>query len=71
MDKNKDYVIGEHQALLNASKCFFVSGLFPALDEESSKQNKFVSIATSFKVYNCLFFDILGVSSFLFVKQRC
>lgn len=49
VDKNKDYVIGEHQALLNASQCFFVSGLFPALDEESSKQNKFVSIATSFK----------------------
>lgn len=49
VDKNKDYVIGEHQALLNASKCFFVSGLFPVSDEESSKQNKFVSIAASFK----------------------
>lgn len=50
LDKNKDYVIGEHQALLNASKCSFVSGLFPVSDEESSKQSKFSSIGSRFKV---------------------
>ncbi|KAG6418712.1 hypothetical protein SASPL_120916 [Salvia splendens] len=49
LDKNKDYVIGEHQALLNASECSFVSGLFPVSDEESSKQSKFSSIGSRFK----------------------
>ncbi|KAF3653588.1 Myosin-14 [Capsicum annuum] len=29
LDKNKDYVVAEHQALLRASKCSFASGLFP------------------------------------------
>ncbi|KAL2463486.1 Myosin-6 [Forsythia ovata] len=46
---NKDYVIGEHQALLSASSCSFVSGLFPALPEESSKTSKFSSIGSRFK----------------------
>ncbi|KAI3449846.1 hypothetical protein Pfo_006511 [Paulownia fortunei] len=49
LDKNKDYVIAEHQALLNASKCSFVSGLFPVSSEESSKQSKFSSIGSRFK----------------------
>ncbi|OVA16401.1 IQ motif [Macleaya cordata] len=49
LDKNKDYVVAEHQALLNASKCFFVANLFPPLPEESSKQSKFSSIGTRFK----------------------
>ncbi|KAL3531162.1 hypothetical protein ACH5RR_010484 [Cinchona calisaya] len=49
LDKNKDYVIAEHQDLLNASKCSFVSGLFPSLGEESSKQSKFSSIGSRFK----------------------
>ncbi|XP_018629557.1 myosin-6 isoform X4 [Nicotiana tomentosiformis] len=49
LDKNKDYVVAEHQALLRASKCSFVSGLFPTLVEESSKQSKFSSIGSSFK----------------------
>ncbi|RAL43433.1 hypothetical protein DM860_012574 [Cuscuta australis] len=49
LDKNKDYVIAEHQALLSASKCNFVSGLFPQSSEESSKQSKFSSIGTRFK----------------------
>ncbi|CAA6658569.1 unnamed protein product [Spirodela intermedia] len=39
LDKNKDYVVAEHQALLNDSKCPF----------ESSKQSKFSSIGTRFK----------------------
>ncbi|KAF7804577.1 myosin-6-like isoform X2 [Senna tora] len=49
LDKNKDYVVAEHQALLSASKCPFVSGLFPPSPEESSKQSKFSSIGSRFK----------------------
>ncbi|KAM7485326.1 hypothetical protein LguiA_001335 [Lonicera macranthoides] len=49
IEKNKDYVIAEHQALLSASNCSFVSGLFPPLPEESSKTSKFSSIASQFK----------------------
>ncbi|XP_071738132.1 myosin-6-like [Rutidosis leptorrhynchoides] len=49
LDKNKDYVIAEHQALLSASECSFVSCLFPTSSEESSKSSKFSSIGTSFK----------------------
>ena len=50
LDKNKDYVIAEHQALLDASKCSFVANFFPTLAEETSKQSKFSSIGTRFKV---------------------
>ncbi|KAL8479758.1 hypothetical protein ACS0TY_026623 [Phlomoides rotata] len=50
LDKNKDYVIAEHQALLSASSCSFVSGLFPPLPEESSKSSKFSSIGSRFKL---------------------
>ncbi|KAE8673101.1 hypothetical protein F3Y22_tig00111812pilonHSYRG00246 [Hibiscus syriacus] len=46
LDKNKDYVVAEHQALLTASRCSFVSGPFPLLAQESSKLSKFYSIAT-------------------------
>ncbi|XP_021893807.1 myosin-6-like [Carica papaya] len=49
LDKNKDYVVAEHQALLSASQCPFVAGLFPPLAEESSKQSKFSSIGSRFK----------------------
>ncbi|CAA2998159.1 myosin-6-like [Olea europaea subsp. europaea] len=49
LDKNKDYVIAEHQALLCSSKCSFASGLFPPSTEESSKQSKFSSIGSRFK----------------------
>ncbi|KAK4379600.1 hypothetical protein RND71_001462 [Anisodus tanguticus] len=49
LDKNKDYVIAEFQALLMDSKCSFVASLFPPLPEESSKQSKFSSIGTRFK----------------------
>ncbi|KAJ6824987.1 myosin-6-like [Iris pallida] len=49
IDKNKDYVVAEHQSLLNASKCSFVSGLFPPLSEDSSKSSKFSSIGSRFK----------------------
>ncbi|XVF25185.1 hypothetical protein REPUB_Repub13aG0191500 [Reevesia pubescens] len=50
LDKNKDYVVAEHQALLTASKCFFVASLFPPLPEESSKSSKFSSIGSRFKL---------------------
>ncbi|KAK9281631.1 hypothetical protein L1049_004534 [Liquidambar formosana] len=50
LDKNKDYVVAEHQALLTASKCPFVVGLFPPLPEESSKSSKFSSIGSRFKL---------------------
>lgn len=50
LDKNKDYVVAEHQALLSASKCSFVSSLFLPLAEESSKTSKFSSIGSRFKV---------------------
>ncbi|XP_062221550.1 myosin-6-like isoform X2 [Phragmites australis] len=49
LEKNKDYVVAEHQALLGASKCAFVSGLFPLLSEDSSKSTKFSSIGSRFK----------------------
>ncbi|WZZ52075.1 hypothetical protein YC2023_052182 [Brassica napus] len=49
LDKNKDYVVAEHQDLLNASKCSFVSGLFPPLPKASSK-SKFSSIGARFKL---------------------
>lgn len=54
LDKNKDYVVAEHQALLNASRCPFVANLFPPLPEEASKQSKFSSIGTRFKVNKIL-----------------
>ncbi|XP_010526481.1 PREDICTED: myosin-14 isoform X1 [Tarenaya hassleriana] len=49
LDKNKDYVVAEHQALLSASRCTFVAGLFPLLAEDSNKQSKFSSIGSRFK----------------------
>ncbi|XP_030499748.1 myosin-6 isoform X1 [Cannabis sativa] len=49
LDKNKDYVVAEHQALLSASKCSFVTSLFPLLAEDSSKSSKFSSIGSRFK----------------------
>ncbi|KAG5106924.1 hypothetical protein JHK82_043894 [Glycine max] len=49
LDKNKDYVVAEHQALLCASKCPFVANIFPPLPEETSKQSKFSSIGSQFK----------------------
>ncbi|XP_020547964.1 myosin-6 isoform X2 [Sesamum indicum] len=49
LDKNKDYVVPEHQALLSSSDSSFVSGLFPPLPQESSKTSKFSSIGSQFK----------------------
>ncbi|KAL5566910.1 hypothetical protein UlMin_030074 [Ulmus minor] len=50
LDKNKDYVVPEHQDLLGVSKCSFVAGLFPPLKEETSKSSKFSSIGSRFKL---------------------
>ncbi|EFJ10011.1 hypothetical protein SELMODRAFT_184226 [Selaginella moellendorffii] len=50
LDKNKDYVVAEHQAILGSSTCGFVSGLFPIPSEEFLKSSyKFSSIGTGFK----------------------
>ncbi|KAG6532671.1 hypothetical protein ZIOFF_006521 [Zingiber officinale] len=57
LDKNKDYVVSEHQDLLNASSCPFVSGLFPPLPEDSSRSSKFSSMGSQFKFYICLIVD--------------
>ncbi|KNA14269.1 hypothetical protein SOVF_108870 [Spinacia oleracea] len=50
LDKNKDYVVPEHQDLLSVSKCSFVAGLFPVMPEETTKSSKFSSIASRFKL---------------------
>ncbi|XP_043721670.1 myosin-11-like isoform X2 [Telopea speciosissima] len=50
LDKNKDYVVPEHQDLLSASKCPFVAGLFPSIPEETTKSSKFSSIGSRFKL---------------------
>ncbi|KAL1547136.1 myosin-11-like [Salvia divinorum] len=54
LDKNKDYVVPEHQELLCSSKCPFVAGLFPPVPEETTKSSKnsskFSSIGSRFKL---------------------
>ncbi|CAN4114485.1 unnamed protein product [Withania somnifera] len=50
LDKNKDYIVPEHQDLLCDSKCSFVAGLFPSVGEETSKSTKFSSIGSRFKL---------------------
>ncbi|CAN1218264.1 XI-K [Linum perenne] len=62
LDKNKDYVIAEHQALMTASKCHFVVGLFPVLKEESSKSSKFSSIGSRFKLQLQSLMETLSVT---------
>ncbi|PIN20245.1 Myosin class V heavy chain [Handroanthus impetiginosus] len=50
LDKNKDYMVPEHQDLLGSSKCPFVAGLFPPIAEEATKSSKFSSIGSRFKL---------------------
>ncbi|KGN66272.1 myosin-17 [Cucumis sativus] len=50
LDKNKDYVVAEHQALLTTSKCSFARALFPPQPDETSKSSKFSSIGSRFKL---------------------
>jgi len=66
LDKNKDYVVAEHQDLLNASSCPFVAGLFPPLPQETSKSSKFSSIGSRFKVWNSVLLCCLFVHHTLF-----
>jgi myosin-5 len=50
LDKNKDYVVAEHQSLLGSSTCPFVASLFPKSADDGSKSSyKFSSIGTRFK----------------------
>jgi myosin-5 len=58
IDKNKDYVVPEHQDMPSNSKCSFVSGLFPPLSEETAKSAKFSSIGSRFKVSKIWFFTL-------------
>ncbi|MQM07606.1 hypothetical protein Taro_040447 [Colocasia esculenta] len=50
LDKNRDYIVIEHCNLMSASKCPFISALFPPSPEESSRSSyKFSSVASRFK----------------------
>ncbi|VVA99827.1 unnamed protein product [Arabis nemorensis] len=49
LEKNKDYVVAEHQALLGASSCTFIAGLFPLQIDDANKKSKFSSVASQFK----------------------
>ncbi|KAL6883729.1 hypothetical protein ACP4OV_011143 [Aristida adscensionis] len=50
LEKNRDYVIAEHQNLLSSSKCSFISGLFASQQDDPSKSSyKFSSVASRFK----------------------
>lgn len=76
LDKNIDYAVNEHQALLNASKCSFVSSLFPPC-EESTKSTKFTSIGSNFKVktwflllYSIHFFFVLTLNFCMILQQQ-
>ncbi|XP_061969967.1 myosin-9 isoform X1 [Populus nigra] len=60
LDKNKYYVVAEHQDLLSASKCSFIAGLFPPLSEESAKPSKFSSVCSRFKIQLQQLMDILN-----------
>ncbi|XP_062074792.1 myosin-9-like [Humulus lupulus] len=68
LDKNKDYVVVEHQELLDASHCSFVSGLFPPLLEESSKSSKFSSIGSRFKQQLQSLLETLSVTELHYIR---
>lgn len=76
LEKNKDYVVAEHQELLGSSRCPFVSGLFPPLPEDTAKSSKLSSIGSRFKVcYYWIVSMFLGILlfnfvSFLFTQQQ-
>ncbi|KAG8486860.1 hypothetical protein CXB51_020381 [Gossypium anomalum] len=60
LDKNKDYIVPEHQELLSASKCSFIASLFPSLNAETPKSGKFSSIGSRFKLQLQQLMDILN-----------
>ncbi|GLJ12455.1 hypothetical protein SUGI_0191160 [Cryptomeria japonica] len=50
LEKNRDYIVVEHNNLLSSSKCPFVASLFPSLPEHNIKSSyRFSSVATRFK----------------------
>ena len=49
LEKNKDFVVMEHQDLLGNSKHAFIAALFPAPEGEKAK-TKFTSLGSGFKV---------------------
>ncbi|KAE9590988.1 putative myosin ATPase [Lupinus albus] len=65
LDKNKDYIVAEHQELLYASKCSFVSSLFLPSPNLSSKKSKFSSIGSQFKVGFYCFLETVDLSFLL------
>ncbi|CAN1844963.1 XI-E [Linum perenne] len=68
LDKNKDYVVPEHQNLLSASECSFMRRLFPSLTEETSKPSKFSSIGYRFKLQLQQLMEILNSTDPHFVR---
>ncbi|KAG2244320.1 hypothetical protein Bca52824_093847 [Brassica carinata] len=68
LEKNKDYVVAEHQALLGASRCTFIAGLFPSLEEDASKQSKFSSVASQFKQQLALLMERLSTTEPRYIR---
>ncbi|KAH7440883.1 hypothetical protein KP509_03G015200 [Ceratopteris richardii] len=63
LEKNRDYVVAEHQALLMSSRSPFVAELFSLSSEDSTKSSsKLSSVATRFKQQLQLLMDILGTT---------
>ncbi|CAN1270668.1 XI-C [Linum perenne] len=68
LDKNKDYVVPEHQDLLSASECSFIQRLFPSLTEETCKPSKFSSIGSRFKIQLQQLMEILNSTDPHFIR---
>ncbi|XP_031262492.1 myosin-16 isoform X2 [Pistacia vera] len=68
LDKNKDYVVPEHQNLLSASNCSFVAALFPPLSVETTKSSKFSSIGSRFKLQLQQLMDTLNSTEPLYIR---
>ncbi|KFK40409.1 hypothetical protein AALP_AA3G369800 [Arabis alpina] len=62
LEKNKDYVVPEHQALLGASSCTFIAGLFPLIVEDANKKSKSSSVASQFKQQLALLVESLSTT---------
>ncbi|CAA7013966.1 unnamed protein product [Microthlaspi erraticum] len=68
LEKNKDYVVAEHQALLGSSRCTFIAELFPVRMEDASKQSKFSSIAAQFKQQLALLIERLSTTEPRYIR---
>eukprot|EP00850_Spirogloea_muscicola_P024021 SM000424S15774 [mRNA] locus=s424:4361:16524:- [translate_table: standard] len=51
LEKNKDYIVAEHQTLLGNSSCPFVASIFPLANDTSTSSYKFSSLGTGFKAW--------------------